>query len=197
MLIVLLVATAACESTTNWLKGRRTADPDPIVVGSSEANEYLTELFELTGGDPATQAEIFADAQSAATITPGTSTRLRYALVLATPGHAETNGTEAQSILRDLLAQPELLSRSEIALATIHLAEVEERLVLGAEARRLRSENSRAASSEEAAVARRLASIEADNRRLRQSLADAEAKLEALTAIEQSIRQQNGNGEPQ
>lgn len=197
MMIAVLVVSAGCESTNNWLRGRKTAEAEPVILGAPEANAYLNEMYELASGDPATQAEIFADANSAATITPGTSTRLRYALVLATPGHSETNAAEAQSILRDLLSQTELMNSAEIALATIHLHDVEQRLVLNAEARRLRSENTRAATTEEAAVARRITNVEAENRLLRQSLADAEAKLEALSAIERSIREQSANTEPQ
>jgi len=197
MMIAVLVVSAGCEATNNWLRGRKTAEAEPVILGAPEANAYLNEMYELASGDPATQAEIFADANSAATITPGTSTRLRYALVLATPGHSETNAAEAQSILRDLLSQTELMNSAEIALATIHLHDVEQRLVLDAETRRLRSENTRAATTEEAAVARRITNVEAENRRLRQSLADAEAKLEALSAIERSIREQSANTEPQ
>jgi len=197
MMIAVLVVSAGCESTNNWLRGRKTAEAEPVILGAPEANAYLNEMYELASGDPATQAEIFADANSAATITPGTSTRLRYALVLATPGHSETNAAEAQSILRDLLSQTELMNSAEIALATIHLHDVEQRLVLDAETRRLRSENTRAATTEEAAIARRITNVEAENRQLRQSLADAEAKLEALSAIERSIREQSANTEPQ
>jgi len=196
VLVVTLAATG-CETTSDWLSGRRTAKAAPIDPDVPQNNVYLTELYELTSGDPATQAEIFADAQSAATITPDPSTRLRYALVLAAPGHAQTSNLHAASIFRELLAQTELLSPSEIALATIHLHEVEERLVLDAEARRLRNENSRAAATEAAAVARRISNVEAENRRLSQSLAEAEAKLAALSAIERSIREQSKNIENQ
>jgi hypothetical protein len=35
-----------------------------------------------------------------------------------------------------------------------------------------------------------MADIEAENRRLRESLTEAEAKLEAITSIERSIREQ-------
>jgi len=196
LLVVGLVS--GCQSTTDWIKGRRTATADdPVILGAPEANTYLTELYELASGDPATQAEIFADAQSAATLTPGTSTRLRYALILATPGHSESNGNEAQSILRETLSQQELMTPAEISLATIYLKDVETRLVLDSEARRLRSENSRAATTEAAAINQRLARIEAENRQLRQSLADAEAKLEAITSIERSIREQSGENDPQ
>jgi hypothetical protein len=117
--------------------------------------------------------------------------------ILGAPGaNTYLNGIEAQSLLRSLLSQTELMTPAEIALATIHLQEVEERLVLDAEARRLRAESTRATTTEEAAVARRIANVEAENRRLRQRLADTEAKLEALSAIERSLRDQNSNDDP-
>jgi len=195
--ILAALVASGCETTSNWLKGRRTAEAnDSVILGAPEANSYLTELYSLASGDPATRAEIFADAEAAAQLTPGTSTRLRYALVLATPGHSESDGTEAQSMLRELLAQTELMTNSEIALATIFLKDVEARTVLDNELRRLRSENSRTATTEEAAIAQRLNRVEAENRSLRDSLADAEAKLEAITTIERSIREQAGETEP-
>jgi len=192
------LALSGCESMGNWLKGRRTAEAtDPVLAGSSEANAYLAELQQLVGGDPATQAEIYADAESAATLTPGPSTRLRYALVLACPGHAGSDPGQAQTMLRDLLSQAEMLTESETALATIFLNNAESSVVLGTEARRLRAENTRASTTEEAAIAQRIAQVEAENRRLRQSLAEAESKLEAITSIERSIRQQSGDNDPQ
>ena len=61
MMVVVLVS--GCETTTDWIKGRRTATAeDPVILGAPEANTYLNELYELATGDPATQAEIFADA---------------------------------------------------------------------------------------------------------------------------------------
>ena len=187
---LLACSLTACESTTNWLKGRKTADPEDIVLGAPETNTYLSGMYDLVNGDPATQAEIYADAKAAAQLTPDPTTKLRYALVLAAPGHAETNEQEAQSLFRELLAQTELLSPAEISLATIHLKEVEQRIVLAAEARRLRSENARATTTEDAAIAQRIATVEAENRQLRSALEDAESKLEAITSIERSIREQ-------
>jgi hypothetical protein len=196
--LIAAVALSGCETTSNWLKGRKTAEAsDPVLTSGSGANEYLTELQQLVGGDPATQAEIYADAESAATLTPGPSTRLRYALVLASPGHSGSNPGEAQTMLRDLLSQPEMLTESETALATIFLNTAESSVVLGTEARRLRAENTRASTTEEAAIAQRIAQVEAENRRLRQSLDDAESKLEAITSIERSIREQSGDNDPQ
>ena len=86
-----------------------------------------------------------------------------------------------------------MLTPGEIALATIHLQDVEERLVLKAEARRLRAENTRAAATEQRAMSQRMGKVEAENRRLRQQLSDAEQKLEAITSIERSIREQAEN----
>jgi len=188
---------SGCETAGNWLKGRRTADAtDPVILGAPQANTYLMELQQLTSGDPATQAEIYADAEAAAKLTPGPSTELRYALVLATAGHPGSNPADAQRMLRGLLSQSEMLTAAENALATIFLKDVEDRLVLGAEARRLREENSRTATTEEAAINERIARIEAENRRLRQLLADTEDKLEAISSIERSMREQSEDQVP-
>ena len=193
LLLPALLLASGCETASQWLKGQRTAEPEPVVAGEQQPEPYLGELYALAIGDPATQAEIYADAKSRAELTPDPSTRLRYALVLATPGHSGSDASLAQHIFRELLAQPELMTTNEIALATIHLRSVEENIMLGAETNRLRSENSRAASTEEAALAQRAAAVETENRRLRESLAEAEAKLEAISSIERTIRGQNDN----
>lgn len=188
---VIIATMAGCTQTTDWLQGRRTAKAnDPIILGAPEADSYLNELYDLTAGDPARQAEIFADAESGALLTPGPNTELRFGLVLATPGHPESNAEKAQSILREVLAQTALLTTAEISLATIYLNNVERFIVSSAEARRLRVSTSQAARTEEQAISQRLASVEAENRRLRQELAAAEDKLEAITSIERSIREQ-------
>ncbi len=198
-IIAITIATATgCAATKDWLTGKRTAKAtENVILGAPGADRYIQEMFELTGGDPATQAEIYADAQSAAQLTPGPSTRLRYALVLATPGHSASNPQQAQSLFRELLAATELMTPSETALATIHLKTVEQQIVLGAETRRLRSENSRAATTEEAAIAQRIATVESENRQLRRSLEEAEGKLQAITSIERSIREQSDDGDLQ
>jgi hypothetical protein len=189
-LLLTVVVTPACTGTKNWLQGRKTADAEPVVLGAPETDQYINEMYRLVGGDPATQAEIYADSRAAARLTPDPSTRLRLALVLATPGHSESNTDKAQDLLRELLSQQELMSPGEISLATIYLEQVEDRIMLAAETNRLRSENNRAASTEDAAIAQRVATVESENRRLRQSLAEAENKLEAITSIEKSIREQ-------
>jgi len=184
---------SGCAQTKGWLDkvspgGNRSNEP--VILGAPDADDYLRELEQLATGDPATQVEIFADAESRATLTPDPSTTLRFALVLATPGHTETDPERAQSLLRELLAQAPLMTPAEISLARIYLKYVEEHIVLSSEARRLRQSSSRQARTEEQAVNQRLATVEAENRRLRTQLRDAENKLEAITSIERSIREQ-------
>jgi hypothetical protein len=195
--IVLTIPLSGCETAKSWLQGWRTEEPtEPVILRAPEANGYLTELYRLADGDPATQAEIYADAESEATLTPSTQSELRFALILASAGHPGGDPVKAQSLLRELLAQPELMTSTEISMATIFLKDVEARIVLNNETRRLRTEYQQAASIEEAATTRRISQIENNNRQLREALAEAEAKLEAITSIERSIREQSGENEP-
>ena len=193
--ITVIVSTAsgcaAASKATDWLTGKRSAETeDHVILGAPSADEYLKELNDLAAGDPARQADIFSDASSAARLTPGPSTNLRIALVLATPGHAGSDPARAESLLREVLAETQLLTSAEIALATIHLNNVERVIVTSTEAAQLRDSTSRAARGEEQALSQRLAASEAQNQRLRSELADAEQKLEAITSIERSIREQ-------
>jgi len=182
-----------CAQTKSWMdsmRGSEGSSDDTIILGAPDADQYLDELHKLAAGDPATQAEIFADAESGAKLTPGPQTMLRFGLVLATPGHPESDPQQAATLLRETLTQTALLTPAEISLATIHLKSAEEQIVLGAEARRLRATNSRVARTQEEATNQRLATVEAENRRLRRDLEDAEEKLEAITSIERDIRAQ-------
>lgn len=188
--VLLLAGCAQTRSLMAGVRGTPAATDTSGIDGAPGADAYLQELSALASGDPATQAEIYADAHSVATLTPGPQTQLRYALVLSTPGHPEFDPEQAQSILRELLTRPELMTQAEIALATIHLEFAEQWIVLNAETRRLRATTSRAAQTQQDAAAERLATVEADNRRLRRELEEAQQKLEAITTIERSIREQ-------
>lgn len=197
---VLVGAVAAallsgCTQIDDWLRGSTRTPEERVAIDAPQTDEYVQEMYRLASGDPATQAEIVADSRAAAMLTPDPSTKLRLALVLASPGHAESDPEQAQDILRELLAQTELLTPTEVSLATIHLQDIEERLILLRQARRAQRENSQAATSEQRAIEQRIALVEAQNRQLKQSLAEAEQKLEAITTIERSIREQAENGD--
>lgn len=191
------VSLFGCAQTGSWLDNfgsdeRRSpsAPNEDLILGAPPTEDYLRDLADIASGDPARQAEIFADARAASQLTPNPSTNLRYALVLAAPGHPGSDPQLAQSMLREILAQAPLMTQSEIALATIHLRAVEEMMVRESETRRLRESSSRAQRTQEQAVSQRLSRVEAENRRLREELTAAEEKLEAITSIEREIRDQ-------
>ncbi len=192
-LTIVVALMAGCAQSKGWLTDIRRSTGS-VILGAPGADQYIQEMYELASGDPATQAEIYADAESTAKLKPGPSTKLRYALALATPGHSESDPQEALGIFRELLSQTEMMTLAETALASIHLEVVEQQIVLGAENRRLRSVNSRSATTEEQAIAERIAKVESENRELRRSLEEAEQKLDAITSIERSIREQANNG---
>ena len=184
----------ACAQTKHVMAsmGRSSSSSDDaVILGAPDAEEYLSEIYALSTGNPKTQQEIFADAESESKLIPGPQTNLRFAMVLATPGHAGFNPEMAQTMLRNVLVQESILTPAEISLATIHLKSVERQLALSSEARRAMASSSQAASSEEAATRQRLAQVESENRRLREDLADTEEKLDAITSIERSIREQD------
>jgi hypothetical protein len=185
------MALTGCGGASDWIKGRSESEPyDPGFVGATEIEAYVAELGQIASGDPAAQAEHYADAAAAAQLTPNASTNLRFGLILAIPGHPGSDPERAQSILREVLAQTLLLTPAEISLATIHLNNVERQIVANSESSRLRASSDRTARTQEQALQQQLATVEAENRQLRQGLEEAEQKLEALTSIERSIREQ-------
>jgi hypothetical protein len=159
--------------------------------------DYLETMRKLSQSDPAQQAETFEAAREAADLTPTTANRMRYALALATPGHGGTDAAAAQKLLSQLLASPELLLPAEQALAEVQLHEVELRLVLTDENRRLQQEGARLERERTAAAAKRLQAEIEENRRLRRQLEEAQAKLDAVTHIERGVIDRTPNGNHQ
>jgi hypothetical protein len=155
----------------------------------------LEMMHSLPQGDPARQAEIFQSAKDAAAVTPTTSNRLRFALALATPGYSGSDPVAAQRQLSELLARPETLLPVERLLALVELKEVEQRLILQAENRRMRDDAPRDDSRDKLqALNRRLTAESDENVKLRKALDEARAKLEAITHIERSINDRGTSG---
>ena len=183
---VVVATSSGCAQTKDWIQDRITSRPSEAgILGAPNVESYLQELGRLSSGDSAIQAEIFADASAVALLTPGPSANLRLGLVLAIPGHAESDPGKAQILLREVLTETLLLTPPEIYLATIHLNSVDQQIAAAADTRRLH-----AAQTQEQAIKQRLATAETDNQRMRSELAEAEQKLEAITSIERSIRAQ-------
>jgi len=170
--------------------------PAPSVDRNSTENtvitSYLDVCLRLARGTPAEQAEILTGASNDYGAAPTPSRVLRYAMVLSTPGHAGHDPVVAQRLLREVLANPETLLPAERALAFLQLQQVERQQALQADVRRLQSGAERAANDRIAQLTRQLKTESDDNARLKKSLAEAQAKLDAIANIERS----STNGRP-
>jgi|GEM_PF-241712 len=173
------------------LFGRPPPRPEPAlnrpVADAEAAREYIASLQELQAGSPARQAELVQGARGAMESAPTTMNRLRYALMLALPGHGGADPVAARRQLSELLARPELLLPSERALAAVLLADLDERLVLIAENSRLQLDAASRDKERSSAASRRLQAEADENARLRRALEEAQKKLDAVTQVEQSI----------
>jgi hypothetical protein len=198
---------AACALVVGWItacspvgpfarqKPAATTEPDHTAQDLSPIAPLLQMMSNLPQGDPARQAELFQAAKDAAELTPTTSNKLKYAVALATPGYSGSDPVAAQRQLSELLARPETLLPIERLLALVELKEVEQRLILQAENKRLRDESQHDESRDKLlAINRRLAAESDENARLRKALDEARAKLEAITHIERSINDRKTNG---
>lgn len=155
----------------------------------------LDMMSNLPQGDPARQAEMFQSAKDAAELNPTTSNKLKYALALATPGYSGSDPVAAQRQLSELLARPETLLPIERLLALVELKEVEQRLILQAENKRVRDDAAHDESRDKLLAANRRVAAESDeNVKLRKALDEARAKLEAITHIERSINDRSSSG---
>jgi hypothetical protein len=163
---------------------------------SADITPLLDLMSDLPKGDPGRQAELFQSAKDAASLSPTTSNRLKYALALAIPGHGGSDPVAAQRQLSELLARPETLLPDERLLAVVELQEVDQRLVLQAENQRLRDEALHDSKDKLQALNRRLQAESDENAHLRKALDEARAKLEAVTHIERSINERGANEPP-
>jgi len=183
---------AAC-ATDVGPRERETHPPAPVVDRNAASAAVLTEhlqlLQRLAQAAPAEQAEIVAAAQRDYETAPTPSRQLRYALVLANPGHPATDLPRAQRLLRELMANPEMLLSAERALAFLELQQIDDHLTLEAENRRLQGDAVRA-DRERLSTANRRLQLETDeNARLRKELEEARAKLDAIANIERSLNE--------
>ena len=189
-----MASLTACGTLFSSPKTVAPAAPSGPPQDAAVLAPLLEIMSALPQGDPARQAEMFQSIKDAADLTPTTSNRLKYGLALATPGFAGSDAVAAQRQLSELLARPETLLPVERLLATVELKEVEQRLILQAENKRLRDEAPPDDREKLQAANRRLTAESDENARLRKALDEARAKLEAVTHIERSITDRGTNG---
>lgn len=190
------LSLAGCaDSLRAKQKAVSTVMPENPPADVTSITPLLQLMSALPSEDPATQAQTLQSAKEAASLSPTTSNRLRYALALATPGHGGSDAVAAQRQLAELLAKPETLLPAERLLALVALHDLDHHMVLQAENKRLREEAPREGRDKLQAINKRLAAESDDNARLRKALDEARAKLEAVTHIERSINDR-GVGTP-
>jgi hypothetical protein len=183
------------------LPSMRTPPPAQHAESASEDRDTVAAVFmastfqsmqHLSQAGPAEQAEIFAAAREAYDRAPQGSAKLRYALMLATPGHPARDPALASRLLRELAAQPETLQPLERAVALLQLSQINRELDLQAENNHLAQSGEERAERERSAAAQRRLQAEMDeNARLRKQLEDAQAKLDAIAHIERNLTQHN------
>lgn len=186
-MLTALALVAGCSSVDDWSGLKRRKDTTPVAQtdDGQVVASYLATLDRLGRGGAAEQAEIIESTRNAYVAEPSTQKRLRYAFVLAVPGHAASDPAGARTLLGEALATPETMLPSERALADLMVRDLDARLALARENETLRSGHS--ATRDDGRVAeldRRLQAETAEKERLRRELERAEAKLEAIATLE-------------
>lgn len=186
----LAALTAGCAALMAGRANTAPAPPaSPVSSSATQLTEDLAVLQRLQQGAPAQQAEIAAGAQREYDTAPTPSRELKLALVLATPGHPATNLPKAQGLLRELTANPQMLTPAERSLSALELSQIDDYLTLTEENRRLQSDAARAAQERTANANHRLQTEMDENARLRKELDEAHAKLDAIANIERSLNE--------
>jgi hypothetical protein len=186
--LVALVASACLVAGCNTaaVPGKRRDGTTPVALRDDGqlVADYLATLDRLGRGGDAEQAEIIEATRNAYLAEPSTQKRLRYAFVLAVPGHAASDPAGARALLGEALATPETMLPSERALADLMVRDLDARLTLSRENETLRSGQGSEDESRIADLNRRLQVETAEKDRLRRELERAEAKLEAIATLE-------------
>lgn len=201
--LVLAAALAGCASFGGSSSDTRTpaaepfANTRPINGAADTLAVYLQTLRSLIEGDAVLQADVFRGIAAAADSAPTTTNRLMLALALATATHPSSDPAQAQRLLTELLATGDALLPEEHTLALIHLKDVEQRLILDAEASRLQQAAAAAAAQRNDRNSQQLQAALDENRQLKAALDEARARLDAITNIERSIRERENGSDSQ
>jgi hypothetical protein len=197
--LAMLALLSACAADLLGRSSQRDANPAPVVDRASASatviTSYLDGLQKLLLAQPADQAEMVAAAQHEFELAPTPSHQLRYALILATPGHAATDQVRAQRLLAELTASPATLLPAERALAFLEQQRVDAQLQLAAENRRLQNVATRTQADRSNNLTKRLQAELDENARLRKELDAAQAKLDAISDIERSLSERKPSAE--
>ena len=191
---VLLSACAGLTATRDVPPPDRPPTIDRAVTQAALLASYLETLQRLVQGASAEQAEILSGARRDFETAPTPSHELRYAMVLATPGHPGTDCAKAQKLLQELIATQETLLPAERAMAFLTLQTVDQTLSLTAENQRLQVSADHTDRDRLVVLNHRLQSELDENARLHKELDDAHAKLDAIANIERALSKPKTTG---
>jgi hypothetical protein len=191
----LLSACAGFTATHDAPPPERPPTIDRALTQATLLASYLETLQRLVQGAPAEQAEILSGARRDFETAPTPSHELRYAMVLATPGHPGTDCAKAQKLLQELIATQETLLPAERAMAFLTLQNVDQTLSLSAANQHLQVSADHTTDRDRvAALNHRLQSELDENGRLHKELDDAHAKLDAIASIERALNKPKAPG---
>jgi hypothetical protein len=203
--LLLALCLAGCAVTPATTSIAPPARPDSSLSEDRDAaaamliGNVFQSMQRLAQAPPAEQAEMLSAARTAFERSPQGTAQLRYALLLAAPAHPGRDLALAQTLLRQLSAQPETLVPIERAVAAIELAEIDRELSLKADNDRLQLDAQRGDRERSTASQKRLQAEVDENARLRKQIEDAQAKLDAIANIERTLtsRKTPDEGRPQ
>ena len=188
----LALALVGCNTTPQHEEAPPPPQPesntqDRDVTAAVLIADSFQTMQRLAQSPPAEQAEILAAAREAYQRAPQGGAQLRYALLLATPGHPGRNPQQAQMLLRELMAQPEALVPVERAVVLVELSQLNRELELQASNQRVQSDSARVDQERSLTAQRRLQAEIDENAALRKALDAAQAKLDAIANIERNL----------
>jgi hypothetical protein len=181
-----LVCLAGCRS----LGGDGNRVRPEVQAANAAFLARLEELRSSTSGDGPPSAELLGIRRLAYEQAPGPSTALHYGLLLGSPEVPGHDARAARPLLKQSVESREGLAAGERALARLALAELDARLSLDDDNRRLAEELATlrdGAATARTSIARRLQAEMDDNARLRRALEEARSKLQKLAALEKSV----------
>jgi len=196
ILLIAALAAAACQTDSERVTTGSSPESPSVSSSGIPAATYLEALDGMAAGDAAHQQATLLAARSAwqQAATPGNT--LRYALVLGTPGHDDSNPLEASRLLNTLLATPGHLSPDEARLASAFQREFTARVSQYADLARARLESEAQMRAVETEAQSRLDAMAADLARVRRERDTIQQKLDAIADIEKTLMERDEDAAP-
>lgn len=183
---LMLALLPACSLLEQHGRPARPPEPEEMATEVTAVAAHLAALQRLIQAPAADQPALVSTAQKEFETNPSPDHQLRYALMLATPGHAGENLGKAEQLLQPLATLPGGgLNPAEQALAIVELHDVQRAIGLDADSKRLtQTLADHVEHDRSVANSRRLQQELDENAKLRKDLEDARAKLDAIANIE-------------